>query len=284
MRKLSTYAKPALFVVTLASMAWGFHAMLLHHAPDVFRTPQEDMSFAWFVPLFSLYVLWTERAKIRVSAGEPGLAGFFAALPFLAIGFLGVRGIQLRLEIVAFIGLLICVPWAFFGFRTAKAVAFPACFLLFCIPLATFLDVVTVHMRLLASGTAYQVLRGFGADVVQRGTMLYSNGGSFAIDIADPCSGLRSLFALMALTAAYAYFTQKTWFKRALLFAASVPIAIFGNVMRILTICLVANYASRDFALGFYHDYSGYVVFAVAISLMVATGELISKTGGNGGE
>ncbi|MBP5285554.1 MAG: exosortase/archaeosortase family protein [Kiritimatiellae bacterium] len=279
MRNVRQYSRIALFAVTMASMAWGFRAMIMHHAPDVFRTPQEDMSFAWYVPLFSLYVLWTERAKIRASAGEPSAAGLLAALPFLAIGFLGVRGIQLRLEIVAFVGLAICVPWAFFGFRTAKAIAFPACFLLFCIPLATFLDVVTVHMRLLASGTAYQVLRGFGADVVRRGTMIYSGGGSFAIDIADPCSGLRSLFALMALTAGYAYFAQKTWLGRALLFAASVPLAVFGNVMRILSICLVANYASKEFALGFYHDYSGHVVFAVAISLMVATGELISKIG-----
>ncbi|MBP5286105.1 MAG: archaeosortase/exosortase family protein, partial [Kiritimatiellae bacterium] len=79
------------------------------------------------------------------------------------------------------------------------------------------------------------------------------------------------------------YFTQKTWLRRALLFAASVPLAVFGNVMRILSICLVANYASKEFALGFYHDYSGYVVFAVAISLMVATGELISKIGEKAG-
>ena len=58
---------------------------------------------------------------------------------------------------------------------------------------------------------------------------------------------------------------------------SSVPLAILGNVTRILTICLVANYASKDFAMGFYHDYSGYIVFVVAISLMVVTGELIKR-------
>jgi exosortase/archaeosortase family protein len=81
----------------------------------------------------------------------------------------------------------------------------------------------------------------------------------------------------MALTAGYAYFTQPTWPRRGILFAASVPIAILGNVARILSIVLVANYASSDFATGFYHDYSGFVVFAVAILLMVATGEAITK-------
>ena len=260
-----------------AAMLWGFHAMILHHAPDMFRAPQEDMSFGWYVPLFSLYVVWTERRKILDSLGAPSWAGLLAALPFLALGFLGVRGVQLRFEIVAFVGLLITVPWAFFGKETAKAVLFPALFLLFCIPLATFLDVVTVHLRLLASSTAFAVARGVGADIVQQGTMVGAADGSFAIDVADPCSGLRSLFALMALTAGYAYFTQPTWLRRGILFAASVPIAILGNVMRILTIVLVANFASSDFATGFYHDYSGFVVFAVAILLMVATGELVTR-------
>ena len=75
-----------------AAMLWGFHAMILHHAPDMFRAPQEDMSFGWYVPLFSLYVVWTERKKILGSLGAPSWAGLLAALPFLALGFLGVRG------------------------------------------------------------------------------------------------------------------------------------------------------------------------------------------------
>jgi len=268
----------------LAAMVWGFHAMIFHHAPDMFRADIEDMSYGWYVPLFSLYVLWTERRKILDSLEAPSWGGVLFALPFLAIGFLGVRGVQLRFEIVAFVGLLIAVPWAFFGPRTAKAVLFPALFLLFCIPLATFLDVVTVHLRLFASSTAFAVARGLGADIVQQGTMVGAADGSFAIDVADPCSGLRSLFALMALTAGYAYFTQPTWLRRGILFAASVPIAILGNISRILSIVLVANYASGDFATGFYHDYSGFVVFAVAILLMVVTGELISKAFDRGEE
>lgn len=266
----------ALLGVVFAAMLWGFQDMLLYHAPGMFNSPQEDMSFAWYVPLFSLYVVWTERAKIAASFGNPSWKGLFFTLAFLPLAFFGVRGIQLRIEIVAFIGLLISVPWAFFGGRTARAVAFPALFLAFCIPLATFLDVVTVHLRIFASSAAFVALKGFGADVVREGTMVAAGDGSFAIDIADPCSGLRSLFALMALTAAYAYFTQPTWLRRAVLFAASVPLAIFGNVMRIITIVTVANFADAGFATGFYHDYSGFVVFAVAILLMIAVGELIS--------
>ena len=238
---------------------------------------EEDMSFGWYVPLFSLYVVWTERKKILSSLGEPSLLGFAAMFPFLFVGFLGARGLQVRFEILAFSGLIFTFMWAVFGYRSARAILFPAAFLLFCIPLATFLDVVTVHLRLLASNVAYGVLHGFGAEVIRQGTIIGAADGSFAIDVAEPCSGLRSIFALTALTAAYSYLTQPTLLRKILLFAFAVPVAVLGNVARILTICMVANWASGDFATGFYHDYSGYVVFIVAISLIVVLGEFIKK-------
>ena len=107
--------------------------------------------------------------------------------------------------------------------------------------------------------------------------MLLSPTGAFSIDVAEPCSGMRSLFAMMALTAGYAYFTQPTWIRRGLLFALSIPIAIIGNVSRIFSIVFVAATCSSDFATGFYHDYSGYVVFLVSVFLMVAAGGFMTK-------
>ena len=277
MRLKAEYFRAGVLAAAMLGLLWGFQELLLHHAPGVFNAKEEDMSYAWYVPLFSLYVLWTERDRIRAAVGRPGWGGIVFALPFALLGFLGARGMQVRFEIVAFVGLLIAIPWAVYGRRMAKAVLFPALFLLFCIPLNTFLDVVTVHLRLLATSVASAALHGFGADVVRTGTMLAAADGSFAIDVAEPCSGLRSIFALMALTAGYAYFNQPTWLRRALLFACSVPLAILGNVMRILSICLVGSFASPDFATGFYHDYSGYVVFIVAIALMVAAGEGLTR-------
>lgn len=276
-KKKHVMVRVVMMVVAVAAVLWGFQTLLLSHAPSVFYDPKEDMSFGWYVPLFSLYVVWRERRELAAAAGAASWFGVLAMLPFLACGFLGARGIQVRFEVLAFAGLVLTIPWAFWGGKVAKRMLFPALFLLFCIPLASFLDIITVHLRLFASSTAYELLKGFGADVIRHGTMIGAADGSFEIDVAEPCSGLRSIFALMALTAGYAYFNQPTWLRRGLLFAASVPLAILGNVARILTICLVANYASTDFATGFYHDYSGYVVFVVAIILMIAVGELISR-------
>ena len=266
--------------VTVVCMLVGFVSMF-NHLRFVFSDPLEDMSHGWLVPVFSLYVLWTQRKEIREEAGNPSVWGLLACLPCVGASLLGTRGIQVRLEQVGFIGLCMTLPWAFFGRRVAKRFVFPALFLLFTVPMTSYLDAVTIHLRLFASGTAFVLLRGFGINVVQQGTMIVSEGAHpFAVDVAEPCSGLRSIVALMALTAAYAWYTQPTWRRRAALFACSVPLAILGNIVRILSICLVAACANADFALGFYHDYSGYVVFIVAIACMVACGEVISRVCG----
>lgn len=258
-------------------MLVGFSGMF-GRLRSIFGDPIEDMSHGWLVPLFSLYVLWTQRRELKEDVGCPSLWGFLVCLPFIGSALLGARGLQVRLEQVGFVGLCMALPWAFFGIRVARRCVFPALFLLFTVPMTTYLDAVTIHLRLLASGTAFAVLKGFGMNVVQNGTAIVSQGTSpFSIDVAEPCSGLRSLVALTALTAAYAWYTQPTWKRRAALFACAVPLAVLGNVVRILSICLVAACANADFALGFYHDYSGYMVFLVAIVCMIACGEFISR-------
>ena len=277
MRKWHQYLRLGAFAVTVVCMLVGFGGMF-KRLDFVFNDPLEDMSHGWLVPIFSLYVLWTQRKEIRENVGSPSPWGFLACLPCIGVALVGARGIQVRLEQLGFIGLCLALPWAFFGRRVAKRCLFPALFLLFTVPMSSYLDAVTIHLRLFASGTAFVLLRGFGVDVVQQGTAIVAQGAHpFSIDVAEPCSGLRSIVALTALTAAYAWYTQPTWRRRAALFACAVPLAVLGNVVRVLSICLVAAWASPDFAMGFYHDYSGYVVFIVAIACMVACGEVITR-------
>ena len=270
-------SRAVLFGLCLAALAWGYQLMLTDHLPVAFSAVEEDLSYGWYVPLFSLYVLWREKDEIRASLGEPFAGGLLLLFPFLFVGFLGARGSQVRFEIVGFVGTLIALTWTFFGARTMKKTLFPVLFLLFCMPLHSFLDIVTIHLRLFAVSVAAEALQGVGVGLVREGTMLLSPTGAFSIDVAAPCSGLRSIFALMALTAGYAYFTQPTWARRGLLFALSVPLAVLGNIMRIFSIVGIAATCSPDFATGFYHDYSGYIVFLVAVLLMVTCGGLITK-------
>lgn len=269
---------------TVLCALYGFGGMFDRVYVTFAHAQEEDMSFGWFVPVFSVYVLWTKRAELQAAICESRFSwlGLLLCAPFLCLSLLGTRGVQLRLEQLGFIGLCFAVPWTFFGWRCAKIFLFPAAYLLFCIPLATFLDFVTIQLRYLASATSLAVLNGIGLEAVREGTAVVSRGAHpFAVDIAEPCSGLRSLFALMALTVGYAYFSQPSWLRRGILFACSIPLAIAGNVARIVSICVIASCSDPQFATGFYHDYSGYIVFIVAIALMVLSGEVLDRVFGS---
>ena len=266
-------------VLLLLLMVWPVYSFMIRYTIHMFGDPLEDMSHGWLVPVVSAYVVWWRRAQLRAAAGMPSWRGFLWVCLFMAVCWVGGRGAQSRLEQVSFIGLILTVPYAFWGAGVARLMVFPAAFLVFTIPISSFADMFTVHLRILASSLAMAVLNGVGLAVEQSGTALFSRvaGGEFSVDVAEPCSGIRSLFAMMALTAAYAFFTQKHILQKWALFACSVPLAVIGNVCRIFSICLVATWFGQKTALGFYHDFSGYIIFLVGVLLMVQMGHLIGK-------
>ena len=267
----------ALAVMAVAALfhyrsMFGFTAYL-------FSDPLEDMSHGWIVPIVSVYVLWRQRKMLRESAGCPSWMGAAWVLFFLMVAWFGSRGGQSRVEQVSFIGLVWAIPYAFWGRGVERLLRFPAAYLLFTVPVSSFIDFFTIHLRMASVLMATGILNGFGMAVERSGTALFSHsqGGTFNVDVADPCSGIRSLFAMMALTAAYAYITLNECWKKWSLFICSLPIAVIGNMVRIMSICVVASWCGQDVALGYYHDYSGFVIFVVGVYLMFFVGEQVKK-------
>lgn len=182
---------------------------------------------------------------------------------------------QTRFSLMSLMLLIWGIPFYLFGWRIAKNLIFPCSYLAFCIPL-NFLDVVAFPLRLFSTKFAVGLLNGFGIEAGRQGTAILIPSMPTGMDVADPCSGLRSLLAMTALTAVYAYFTQKTFIKKWILFLASIPLAVIGNIARIVTIAFVAEALGAKPALGLYHDYSGYILFAAAITAMVVVGGLLN--------
>lgn len=263
-------------IVALAVINYRF---MFAYTTLMFSEPLEDMSHGWLVPLVSLYVLWRQRQELREAVGLPCWRGVIWVLPFLVLAWFGGRGGQSRLEQLSFIGLVWAVPYALWGVGVGRLMQFPALYLVFTIPVSSFVDFFTIHLRIFSSTMATLLLNGVGLAVEQSGTALFSRvpGSFFNVDVADPCSGIRSLFAMMALTAAYAYFRQKGFWSKWLLFACSLPIAMIGNMIRIMSICLIAYWFGQEVATGYYHDYSAYVVFLVGVLLMVQASEWIAR-------
>ena len=168
-----------------------------------------DYSVGWAIPCVSLWLLWRRRGEFAAAIARPAVAGLVVVLLALALHWLGVRTEQPRLSLAAFIGLLWGIPCFIYGRGIAALLFFPCAYLVFCIPF-NFLNGMTFPLRLLASTAAAGLLNGLGIGVVRFGTIVRPLApGGFDFNVDDPCSGLHSLFAMLALTAAYGYCTQR---------------------------------------------------------------------------
>lgn len=236
-----------------------------------------DMSHAWLIPLVSLWAAWKRRHAIRQNVGAPDNRSLPLVVCSLLAYLAGIRTQQTHIVLAATILLLWSVPFYAFGWPLARQLIFPCGYLVFCIPLF-FLNDLTLPLRLISTSVSATLLNGLAIPVTRIGTALHVQaGGGFSLDVAHPCSGLRYLVAMIALTSAYAHFTQRGMLRKLSLGLASIPLAMIGNIARIVLIAVVGVWFGEDVAVGFYHDYSGYVVFAVAILLMTGLGNVLDR-------
>lgn len=244
-------------------------------SPDV--SSGTDYSHGWLIPFASAAIVWMRRAELRRIPRHQSLAGLACVAAALALHWLGARAQQTRISLVALVFLLWAIPYFFNGWGVAKRLMFPAAYLLFCIPM-NFLDSMTFPLQLLSTVASTALLNGLGLPCTRSGTYVgMQSEQGFRFEVGEGCSGIRSMVALMALTAAYGFLTQNSAWRKWLLFLSSVPIAIACNIVRITTVGLVAAAYGEKFALNLYHDYSGYIVFTVAILLMLGFSRLLSE-------
>lgn len=234
-----------------------------------------DYSHGYFIPFVSIGVIWYKRKEIFNVATQVDWKGLVIVIGALFLHWLGAKMQQTRISLMSLILLFWGIPFYLFGWQLAKRLIFPVSYLIFCIPL-NFMDVIAFPLRMLSTKMAVGMLQGIGIEAARNGTAILIPSMPTGMDVADPCSGLRSLLAMTALTAVYAYFTQKTLVRKWLLFLASIPLAVIGNIARIVTIAVVAEALGPKPALGLYHDYSGYILFTAAITAMVVIGGILN--------
>jgi len=228
-----------------------------------------EYSHGWLIPLVSLIALWRKRNELLAAPKSVFWPAAWIVVSGLALHWLGARAQQPRVSLMSLVILLWAIPFFLYGRSVARHLVFPCFYLVFCIPL-NFFDTFSFDLRILATVASTWILNGLGIDVVRSGSAIHAVNGVFSLEVADACSGIRSLLALTALTAAYAYFVQRVFWKRAVLFLSAIPLAVIGNMVRVTSIGVVARLLGQNMALEYYHNYSGYIVFVVAVLLLVA--------------
>lgn len=224
--------------------------------------PQTDYEHGWMVPLLSAFMIVHALRHKKDICPEPSLKG----LGFVIVGALlctvSARTQQPRLAIGAIPFLISGMIWCYWGIRAALVTAFPVFFIWMAIPLPGFQQA-TVGMQQLSAQMAHWGAGLCGVETILEGTTVASaNSNWSSFSIAGGCSGMRSLMALLMISVAWAYLADKlALWKRLLLAASALPLAIVANAFRVASIFVFAEYVNPAFAGKTWHDWSGLLFF-----------------------
>jgi exosortase len=246
-------------------MAAIYFRVLVKLVTDWWQIP--DFSHGFLVPIFAGYLVWSKRKTLLETRIAPSWGGVAFIVFGVVVLVLGVYGAELFLSRVSLIIMLAGLVVCFGGWELLKELRFVLLVLLLAIPIPSIIfNEITLPLQLLASKLASSLLPLFGVPVLREGNVIELP--SMKLEVAEACSGIRSLMSLFALSVFYGYFLENSFLRRALLALSSIPIAIAANAVRIFGTGLCVQYWDPDKAQGFFHEFSGWVIFLVSLGCL----------------
>lgn len=255
--------------VLLLALYW---TILRHLVGQWWHNP--NFSHGFFVPLFSAFVLWQDRHRLARVPLRPSWLGLPVLAFALCVLIVGQMGAELFLSRSSLLLVLAGLTVLFLGWNFFRATLFPWAFLILMIPIpAIIFNQITFPLQLLASKVAATTLPLFGVPILREGNVI--NLPAMALEVAEACSGIRSLMSLVTLAIIYGFLMEKRLWVRCLLAIASVPIAVVANSVRIIGTGLLVQYWDPDKAEGYFHASWGWIIFVVSLVLLYALHGLI---------
>lgn len=226
------------------------------------------------VPFVTLYLIWQKREELRKIPKKRAPW----SLALLAVGIaLYLVSTILRIyfpSALSMLVVLVALILYFYGTKTLRTIAFPIFFLMFMIPLPLYMIVnISFQMKLFAATIAAKILNLLGLQAIRDGSVIKLHNTFVVVD--DTCSGLRSLISLTALGSIFAYMINAPMYKRLLLFFTTIPIAIITNVCRVVLLSVFSEAWGAEVTKGFLHDFTGFMVFALAFAMLYMIGRLL---------
>jgi exosortase len=262
------------------SLGWFAALLILCYAPVLARlvkqwNDDEDMGHGFFVPVVAGWIAWQKRHELFNGPLRSNSAGMLLVIVGAVQLYIGTLGAELFLARTAIIESLVGIVLFLGGWHAVRVLAFPLFLLVFMVPIpGVIYNQITFPLQLFASQVAAFVLDLIGIPVLRDGNVLEL--ASQKLSVVEACSGIRSLLSLSFLALVYAYFFDtKPWMRWALLIA-TVPIAIAANAGRV-TITGIMSEINPELAHGVAHTASGWVIFMIALVMLVITHQVISR-------
>jgi exosortase len=253
------------FVVLLGCYAVLYHYVFTRLVLDWYT--DENYSHGFLIIPISLYFVWERKTRLKEAeqAGNTwGLSIVLASIALLLAGILGSELFVTRISLLAAIagGILFLYGW-----NHLKILAFPLAFLLLMIPIpAIIFNKIAFPLQLLASRFGEMALLAFQVPVLREGNVIHLANTS--LEVAEACSGIRSLVSLLTLGIVYGYFADSRILARYALAIGTIPIAIAANGIRVAGTGLAAHFYGPEAAQGFFHVFSGWIIFIAAFIMM----------------
>ncbi len=248
------------YVDTSSMFRWMFSA---------YNSPGTEEEFGNFLPFVVLFLFYHERSRLLPLMARPWrpALGLLAAAAMLHV--VGYVVQQPRISLAAMLMGGYCILGVVWGWRFLVGSFFPYWLLFFCIPIGSLIENITFPLRLLSTDLSVWITTYiFGVPIIQDGVRIFDPEGLFQYEVAAACSGIRSLISLFILTTIFSFVTVKAWWKRVVLIGLTVPLAIAGNVLRLLILMLVSEIFGQKIG-EMVHDWLGFITFAISLSGIV---------------
>jgi exosortase len=226
----------------------------------------------WLIPVACLYMVFKKKEVFKID-----YKGVFKDLWLVILGvFIFLLGVRIEFNQIVLLSLVAVVLGLinfYKGKNALKEMLFPVGYFVFGIPAPYYLESFTVPLKSMATVVSVGFMQLVGITVARQGNIIYLP--NYTLEVADACSGLKSLMMVTAVGALYAYLTQPTLKRKWVLFLASIPIAVIANITRIIMVGILASIFGEKLAFDFVHDSSGIFVFIVAGICLALTGVII---------
>jgi exosortase len=260
----------------LLLLAVSFAYLYYHVIQQLIRdwSIDDNYSHGFLIVPLALFFVWERRAKLKAAAQVPSFWGAIVVVWSIALLLAGILGSELYLTRVSILGTIAGCTLFLLGWKHLKLLLFPIAFLLLMIPVpAIILNQIAFPLQLLASRFGEMALVLFRVPVLREGNVIHLANTS--LEVAEACSGLRSLISLLTLAIVYGYFTDsRLWVRMTLVFGI-VPIAIVANGIRVAGTGIAAHFYGAQAAQGFFHSFSGWIIFIAAFVMIFVLHRII---------